>query len=51
MDYEKLKIKAEFAARVFDGLIKTGKTVEKRRKRFDAVLLGGEPLRYKEILH
>lgn len=24
MDYEKLKIKAEFAARVFDGLIKTG---------------------------
>lgn len=28
MDYEKLKIKAEFAARVFDGLIKTGITKE-----------------------
>ena len=28
MDYEKLKIKAEFAARVFDGLIKTGITRE-----------------------
>ena len=28
MDYEKLKIKAEFAARVFDGLIKTGIPIE-----------------------
>lgn len=28
MDYEKLKIKAEFAACVFDGLIKTGITKE-----------------------
>ena len=28
MDYEKLKIKAEFAARVFDGLIKAGITKE-----------------------
>lgn len=51
MDYEKLKIKAEFAARVFDGLIKTGKTVEKRRQRLDAVLLVGKSLRCEEILH
>ena len=28
MDYEKLKIKAEFAAHVFDGLIEVGITKE-----------------------
>lgn len=28
MDHEKLKIKAEFAARVFDGLMKIGITKE-----------------------